>query len=213
MLQFDPEKHLYTYEGREVPSVTQVIGEWKVSKLFSGAEVYVNTFTGEIVPKSRFDGAADFGNAVHAGANLIVTGQGVNWDVLHPDIVQPLREVERWAADYGIETLATERAVYSKKHDYAGTFDWMGRMLKRKDALVIVDFKTGGHDMAGPQTAGYEIAVREEDGWRNLVERYVLYLPKNGGPYQFKKQQNRNDGAFFLARRFTLQHLKDEGLI
>lgn len=208
MLEFDPATHTYTYDGRVVPSVTQVIGEWIPVK-HMGFDYLVNAFTGEMVAAEKFREAADFGTAVHKGAKLILTGEGLDWDALDPALEPPLRQLERWIGDFKVEPRHVEVPMYSKRYGVAGTPDIICFVLKNR--LIVCDIKTGSLGAVGAQTAGYEILYREE--YRRLsvkISRYALRLPKDGRPYDFIPMRNPEDKQFFLSRVFQYHYARKE---
>jgi hypothetical protein len=65
--------------------------------------------------------------------------------------------------------------------------------------------------MAGPQTASYKILYQDNYGRRKKLARWVLYLPKDGSPYQFKQLTDGGDERFFLHRLSQYQYLKSRG--
>lgn len=199
MLTFDPDKHLYTYDGNPVPSVTQVIGEFlKVGNR------YVNVFTGATIPAEQFEAAADWGTAVHTAIHYYLDND-LDEDSLSPALHMALDQFTAWRKDYDPEILSHEQRVYSKKYGYAGTLDLNCRI---KGKLTIVDYKTGAYGMAGPQIAAYAQADKEENGG-GMRRRAVLHLPKNGnGGYKFVPLSGLNDWNFFLSRLNTYNYTR-----
>ena len=74
MLTFDANKHIYRWNDKIVPSVTEIIGAWLPVK---GADFYVNTFTGDIVYADKFEAAGEVGKAIHKACGYVASGQGV----------------------------------------------------------------------------------------------------------------------------------------
>ena len=109
--------------------------------------------------------------------------------------------------------LATERKIYSEKHNYAGTTD--GRCLVDscsdplccpkafKDVLSIIDWKSSNFLYIEYlfQTAAYEAAEREELGL-DIRDRWVLRLGKEDGKFEtwhLTDEDFEEDFAGFLA--------------
>lgn len=199
MLTFEENGHVYRWAGQPVPSVTQILNEWV---MVPGRGIYVNTRSGTAVDVQIFEDAGDFGTAVHRAAAYILSGQGIQWNMLDAAIVPPLRELGKWMYYFQIKPFYIEQPMYSEKHRVAGTPDIIGELRGFKN-LGIVDIKTGlNNPSVGPQTAGYELIFREEKKYRKPITRYELILPRDGSPYRFTAVNGINDGAYFLSKLF-----------
>lgn len=92
----------------------------------------------------------------------------------------------KWFEESGLEVVASEVMIYSKKHNYAGTLD---RIYKRPDGgLVMGDFKTSNLSRKSPlgirdsywsQLGAYMVAYREEHGV-DFVDAVIVNSPKKG---------------------------------
>lgn len=206
-LQFDEANHVYCWDGNTVPGVTTVLGQFKETT-FYGEKYYIDTYKGTIVEPERFDLGSDHGTAVHKSIYYDLTC-GVDEGTLPPDVLAALEQCREWAKEYVDEIIFVEKPLYSVKHGYAGTADLYCR-LKRKygGKMAIVDFKTGGHDLSGPQTAAYEQMVREDTGYRGTIDRFVLELPKSGDKYRLIQKTGRDDFMFFKSRLFQYNYLR-----
>lgn len=198
MLSFSPENHEYRWNGAPVPSVTTILGEFVKIGL-----VYVSTFTGAHILDERFEAARDFGTAVHRMIALDVAGE-LDEDALDPALAAVLRQWHRLCCMVRPEIIMSETPLYCSAHGYAGTPDIV---CKIRGVLSIWDCKTGMMGMCGPQTAAYEIPVRECLKTRARFDRYGLHLPKDGGQPKLVKYSDRNDWAFFQARLFQWRYL------
>ncbi len=205
MLSFDPDTHIYRWNGRPVSSVTQVLKEWQEVDIY-GTTYFVNVHTGRAISAETFRNAGAFGRAVHTGAFHILMSGGLNWNKLHPSLLEPLRQFEKWARDYKVDMVAVEKPLYSGLYGYAGTPDIICRANTYK--LLVCDIKTGGYDLVGPQTAAYEQLYRESERYRGHIGRALLYLPKDGGPYQFKALTKTQDWAFFKVKLYEAKWRK-----
>ena len=194
MLTFNEEKHLYYWEDRPVPSVTQIIREWMEINVY-GNKYFTNRFTGTTIATDVFRVAADFGTAVHAGAKVLAEGRALDFNALDSALVAPLREFTQWMKDHKPEMLIVEKPLYSAKYGYAGTPDLIC-VINRK--IYVVDIKTGMFEMAGIQLSAYEQLYREHAKRGALhMSRYVLHLPKDGSAYKFIKKDNQYDFPCF----------------
>lgn len=205
VLRFEENGHRYTWNGESVPSVTQVLHEWREVTVY-GKRFFVHTINGTVIEGEVMDVAAAFGTAIHHGAKLVLMDD-LDWDSLDPVLVGPLREFEKWMDDYKVKPLHIEEPMYSEKHGVAGTPDIIG-MVNGFRHLDITDIKTGlVSEMVGPQVAGYELIFRERERYRKPIVRHELILPRDGSPYRFNELTNSQDGAFFMSRLFQWQYL------
>lgn len=198
MLTFTAETHEYRWNGAPVPSVTQILGEW-----ITVGVVYISTFTGAHILAECFDRARDFGTAVHRMIALDIAGE-LDEDALDPALVPVLSQWQRLCASLRPEILLSEEPLFCSALGYAGTPDIV---CKIRGILSIIDCKTGMMGMCGPQTAAYEIPVRERLKTRARFDRYGLHLPKDGGQPKLIKYSERNDLAFFQSRLFQWRYL------
>ena len=198
MLLYTDKDHTYTLDGVIVPSVTQIIGEWKDVDIY-GTMYKVNVYSGQSVLADKFTAPAEFGRAIHKAAYLILTGQGLNWGKIDTALVPPVKQFQKWMLDHKVTPVLSEVPMASRKWMYAGTPDIFCNIKKNRH-LCLVDIKTGEYDMAGAQTAAYEPLYRELTEFRGLIDRYVLHLPKNGSDYKFLPLENRQDWYFFMSK-------------
>jgi len=194
MLIYDDEKHAYFWNGAPVVSVTQAINEWILVD-----DMYVNRFDPKKrIAKSAMQQGADRGNAIHRACDIILTSE-LDWDALDPSMVHPLREFQRCVKEQGLQFASLGFKLYSKKYGYAGTMDPLFMVKKNTHwHPCIIDIKSGGHDLVGPQTAAYEQLYREWAGTKGVVSRACIYLPAEG-PHKFIPLTNRNDWRFFQS--------------
>jgi len=209
MLTFDENSHQYAVDGNPIPSVTQVINEWNKVKI-SRSWWYVSSFTGAAIPGDIFDAAGDWGKAVHRMIEFWLNDD-LDEESLNPALTDTLNQFQNWMDEYRPEVVSHEKRLFSKKYWYAGTYD-LACHLKEKNAgrVAIIDFKTGAYDMAGPQLSGYAQLYKEAEKYRGRTDRYVLHLPKKGGPYKFVKMDNPHDFDFFLCRLRQWQYLNQK---
>ena len=206
---FDEPTHTYRYNGKVVPSVTTILGSWKLIK-YGSSEFYVNTIDGTVVDKETFEAAGDKGTSIHKGAPLVLAGT-LDWDELDLSLLVPLRQLEEWQKDMKPEVIAVEKPLYSEKHGYAGTPDLVCRIGRD---VMIVDFKSGAYGCAGPQLAAYVELDKENTGYKGLacyrgtMKRFVLDLSGKTKSYKFIRQENPHDLDFFRARHYQFNYLQ-----
>lgn len=197
MLTFDEESHLYLHDGDPIPSVTQVIGQYKEVKI--GDLVWlVDTFTGEAYDPEMFRRAAEVGTAIHKGCALLAQGKQLNWNALPEQLVAPLERFVQWMADFCVEPVMVEKPLADSKLWYAGTGDLFCRVCGDLTAVDIKTFKPTWS--VGPQTAAYEKLYRWHESFTGKMKRAALHLPKDGGKPKLIPLKNKNDWPWFKAR-------------
>lgn len=207
MLTFDEDKHIYRWNGKSVPSVTQIIGAWLPVK---GADFYVNTFSGAIIYADKFEAAGEVGKAIHKACGYVASGQGVDMLAIDSALIPPLKQFSKWVDDLKVKVRYTESPMYSEKYGFAGTPDIICEVGNDKNIVAVVDIKTGlVNDQVGSQTSAYEILTREFLKIRRIIKRYELILPRDGSPYKFKPLNDKNDLLFFLSRLNQYNYLKN----
>ena len=196
---FEEVGHKYTVDGRVIPSSTQILREFVKIELY-GEPYYVNIIHGAAIRGDYFEAAQRFGRAFHKCFYYLVSGQGLDKDSLHPDLLPCLQQLESWMAEYRPEPVICEEPLYSQQYDFCGTLDFYGMLKGLKRRMFLVDLKTGLFNMAGPQTASYEHLVRENTGYKGKILRFVLRIPKDGSGYSFIPQTNIRDMGLLCAR-------------
>lgn len=180
MLTFDAETHTYTWNGRLVRSVTEVLGWAHPSP-------------------ARGRGALDRGRAVHLAILYWLQGD------LHEDSVSPIARpyfaaFKRFMVDTGFKPHKElcEKPMYCPELDIAGTPDLPGILFR---CGSLVDVKTGSMGYAAKQTALY-LRFPELKA-RRIKKRYGLVLKVNG-LYRLERFDKATDIAEALddVRRF-----------
>lgn len=155
-LHFDPATHTYTLNGKALDSVTKIL------KPLSDA-MYVG------VAQDVMERAALLGQAVHKVIELDILGT-LDEDNLDPILHPYLQQWRRFRDTSGFVPLLSETQMHSARYGYAGTPDLFG-ILDGEAALIDAKRTAMVPRTAGPQTAGYEILVRE--AFPDVVERAV----------------------------------------
>jgi len=186
MLTFDQEAHIYKWNDEVVPSVTQLLNEFKLID-FSG------------VPSDRLEYKRSLGVAVHYAIELMEQ-DNLDEDSLSEEIKPYIDAYKRFREISGFEPRSTENRLYSKKYRFAGTMDQQGlHMGTLGGEESIVDFKCTWklYNACGPQLAGYKILVEENLKIR-IKHVFGLQL-KPTGHYELKEYKDPNDKQDFLA--------------
>lgn len=182
---FNPDGHVYTVEGRTVPSVTTVLEKAGLTD-FS----MVNPVL--LARKSRQ------GTLAHLATEYDDLGI-LDESTVSPRILPFLEAWRRFKKEFSFEPQEIELPVYSAKYRYAGTLDRVGTI---KGELALIDLKTSSRvDLisVGPQTAAYEYAYKEWSGFdkRKKVKRYCVKLSPEGD-YKLINCDNKNDFSVFI---------------
>ena len=193
-LVYNDELHRYTLDGRVIPSVTTIIHPLS-------AELY------KFVDKDVMMKAAALGTAVHKVIELDIKGT-LDLESLHDDIVPYYSAWLHFVSLSGFKMLASECRVHSDRYVYAGTLDLVGTLPTSTGGIeyVIIDAKRCASvpRTAGPQTAGYEMALRENPPEGVVIppgapiKRYALHLKTNGS-YALVPFTDKGDARVFLS--------------
>src|SRR5262245_51508384 len=117
--EVDRDRHIYTLDGKRVPSVTTVLNLVTADELAR-------------IPPKTLEAARVFGTNVHAAVDLFNRGQ-LDEDTLDAPLVPYLDGWKKFLAESGAVVIASELAVYHPILRYAGTedvvLDWGGRIV------------------------------------------------------------------------------------
>lgn len=228
-LIFRPGSHRYYWGGEPVPSVTTILGrlakpaliQWAADMAVQHIQMRaLDLQTGTIVLSAlceearkahavKRDAAGDVGTIVHEYA----AGQLRKDDKViplppDPQVLKAADALKAWLSEHEVVPLAIERRVLSKHYLYAGTTDFFGHVDGK---LSVLDFKTGSgiYDEFWLQTAGYEIALREELGLTEPIVRWLIHLDKKTGQcVPHSRPDISIDGPAWLALVELDRHLR-----
>jgi hypothetical protein len=158
MLTYNPDTHLYLWDGRPVPSVTQAMG------LMYG-DVY--RWTGE---EQRQRGT-DIHSRIEAWENGTL-------DKIESEYLGRLESWAKFKEYMGFTTpTLSEEPLYSTKIGVAGTPDHLF-------GTTLVDIKSSDKHspLTGIQTAGYK-KILEDNGYK--VHQRIEFLPRDDGIFDF----------------------------
>jgi hypothetical protein len=144
---FDAEKHTYTLDGIEYPSVTQILADCGIIK--------TRFYTED--GKSR-------GKEIHALTALLDKGL-ITFDSIKDHEYAPY--VSAWidfCKDFGVKFLEIEKPIVNTLYGYSGTPD---RLAVINDCNEIPDIKTGApEDWHALQLFGYKSLYQESDNFK-----------------------------------------------
>ncbi len=199
VLSFNPAKHHYTVDNQTVDGVTSILGviakpaliawaanmahDYILENLKPGSamdEVDIkNLATGaKNAHRVKRDKSADVGGLFHAWAeNYIKTGEKT--EVFNETLQKTVDAFLAWEAEHSIKWLRSEEKIYSKKHNYAGTFDFLAIVDGKR---VLGDFKTssGIFGSMGYQLAAYIQALKEEYPEEPIEAGIIVNIRKDG---------------------------------
>ena len=111
-LSFEPQGHVYRYNGRVVPSVTQCLS-------------IVNDLS--FVNPARLEAARAFGVNVHLAVEFWNRGT-LDVESLDPELLPYLQGWLKFTRESGVEITASEQRIYNKQLRYAGCVDAVGSL-------------------------------------------------------------------------------------
>ena len=148
-LTFNDEKHLYALDGQFIPSVSMIIRQGGLGADFSA------------IPAQVMERARNLGTAVHSACELF-DRQDLDFDALDPNIKPYLSAWQDFNEqnDFQVVGEHIERAIYSKRHWFAGRPDRIGVINEK---ATIIDIKTSKKVYVQNylQLAAYHLAYEE----------------------------------------------------
>lgn len=186
MLTFDEAAHRYEWNGKVVPSVTQLLAP-------------LSDFSR--IDPAVLENARQQGVAVHKLVELDTQGD-LDLASLPEWMIGYHGAWAKFCADTGFVAIGSEQRVYDRAFGYAGTLDLVGTMHKGKHApdRAIVDVKRSF--LAGPsiglQTAAYLNAWNVEHPKQKAKYRFALQLRADGS-YRLQPFEDPADFGVFLS--------------
>ena len=185
-IKLNPETHIYkdTDTGRIIPGVTSIIGDAGLSNF--------NAVNPDVLERSQ-----KFGGAVHL-TTALYDEDDLDMDSLDPALKLCLEAWIKFRKDVGFIVHRTEQIVYSKKYDYAGTYDRIGYMAGVK---ALIDIKTGTSlpKTIALQTSAYMEGYNEGKKREERIKRRLVIQLLEDGTYKMKEYKERSDFSVFLA--------------
>lgn len=193
-LVFNEEAHAYSWNGKSVPSVTQIL-----SPLYNF----------DMVSKEVLAAKSYLGTCVHLATELYDQGD-LDEDALAPEIRPYLDAWIKFRHEAGFEPLRIEARVFHPIHQYAGTLDRTGYC---GDSFEMVDIKTCAavDPAAGVQTAAYcEAYVKTFPTDPKPTRRRIVQL-RPDGTYRAPYMEDKNDWPTFLSLLTIHNYIKRHG--
>lgn len=178
--------------GESVPGVTTIIGRFKDS----GPLLFWAFGQGKLAEQGKIsnlydkrDEAAEAGTLAHALIEATIHGgDPAALCAAHP--IAETREkawnawnqYKKWAAQTGIEIVATEMPLVSEKYQFGGTPDAIGRL---GGELVLLDWKTsnGVYQDYLIQLAAYKVLIEECTKYRITGGFHLLRFAKESADF------------------------------
>lgn len=219
-ITFDPIKHVFRHmNGNRIDGVTSATGKIDKSGALMGwaikmmgiylKENWLSNLTRsefeELVDRGKKEyrrikeEAANIGTEVHEWAEAHIKGKKKKLPS-DPRVRNGVIAFMKWFKETDIKITASERYIYSKKHDYAGIMDWEGEL---NGELVIGDFKTskGIYNEMRYQLAAYWMA-REEESGKKYMKGFIVQFGKEDGEFhimEIPRKEYLKDRKIFLA--------------
>lgn len=193
-LTFEPASHVYRFQGKRVPSVTQLLQSLSKFALAS---------------PEALAAACERGTYVHRMTELHDLGE-LDEPLLPAQWLPYLAGWKQFLHDSGARWLSIEEQLYSRIHGYAGTEDRFGELAKWSPGVLWdLDIKTGRAPSRhwGLQTAAYRQQRIEKDAACIKNRRATVQLTGNG-TYRFLPWDSPTDWPVFQAL-ITLHHYGD----
>jgi len=208
-IDFDEISHTYTVDGKDKPSVTQILKAVGLFPDFWGNDEDLAWYMRR-------------GSMVHKGVEHIlewmidseesVTHEKAVSTINHyieaqdEEIQGYLRSFRDFIFEKTMEVypIATERKVYTQKYDFCGTIDMTANIycLGKVWAEAVIDFKCGQPEPEYAfQTAGYVLGMGDPLNSQRL--RLGVYLDKNGKKARVCPYTKSSDMQVFQAARYV----------
>jgi len=207
ILNFRLKGHRYEVNGREVAGVTTILKtviakealiNWAVkmtreaflsfiseSRSYEREELIKFIEEAGKAHRQVLKTAGNTGIAVHDWIEQYIKAKIRKTDVpLVPDVInrQAIESFLDWEKAHTVEYLESERPVYSKKHNYCGTLDFIAKV---NNVVTLGDIKTSNYiypEQYFLQVAGYQYAYEEErtysGGLNAIANMLIIRVPK-----------------------------------
>jgi len=180
MLEFTEQGHVYTWNGKPVPSVTQILD-------------VLNDFSR--VPWDVLERAKDRGTRVHRAGELLLREE-LDWSSLDDEVRPYIVGLQKFLDDTKFVPLTTGTKVYHESLGYAGAIDCTGFW---RNGHCIVDWKTS---VATPRTVGPQLSAYLEalntTRKTKITRRYCIRLQADG-TYKVDPQKTLSDFTIFKS--------------
>lgn len=125
----------------------------------------------------RRDSGANTGSIVHELAEKILNGENPSLDGYDFEVKLAIGSFQEWFSASKPEVIAVEQIIYSRNHDYAGTFD---SILRLNGKNYLCDLKTTNASREAPKGVYNEYFV-QLGAYLEAYEEQRQYEEENGG--------------------------------
>jgi len=174
MIEFEPKKHVYTLEGKEIPSVSEITR-------FLSREVYKDA------DQAAMDIAADRGTRVHKACEEFDVDGLVACD---EDIAGYVSAYAAFIREHDVDWKMIEEPVYREDLWIAGTVDRYGLVDGEPTILDIKTTKTisGKHKIQyGAQLDFYKLMIKNAP---DSAKEVILQLKEDGTYKMIEVEEN-----------------------
>lgn len=233
VILFDSQKHRYTYENKIVPSVTQILSVISKPALVAwSANMAIDSVSEAICPGKSYDeielqkifetgrkahnqkkvDAGNIGTFIHEWIEKYIHNERPSMPV-NAQLRESVEQFLNWKQDNKVEFILSEQIVFSKKHRFIGTLDFICTI---DGVPYIGDTKTSNaiYPEYFLQTSAYRFA-REEEFPKEKYKGQVIVRVGKTGDFEVavvKKKAEYEDmfQAFLHARQLfeKLENLK-----
>ena len=229
-ITFDDGRHIFRdSKGKYIPSVTKASGiidksgplmwwvaemmglylidNWDIKKIKKESEKLELIVTAKKEYRKAKAAAADIGTEIHEWVSDWIEGKKPDMPE-DEKVVNGITAFLKFQKEHKIKWLESERIVYSKKYNFAGILDAVGRMDGK---LTLVDFKSskGIYNEMRFQVAGYQIAYEEETGKRFDKTMIIRFGKEDGEPEMKELDEQEKDKKIFLACLQVANRIKE----
>lgn len=226
LINFDKETHTYSdaITGEYIPGVTTILqvrqkpfllpwavkvcseyisGKWEANRGYSEEDISRILLEGKRAYKNIAKDATDVGSIVHSLIEQHICGDALAIPE-NEEVKKSFQSFLDWESERKPKWLESELVVYSPKHKYAGTMDFLAKIDGK---ITLGDFKTSKMiseeyflQLASYQNALEEIGVKVE-------QRMIVRVPKDGKPVEelIVPTSYERDLECFLALRNASQ--------
>lgn len=175
-ISFDEENHIYTVDGKTVPSVTEILRPLSVDTM-------------ELANPILREQAASRGSRVHE-ATIVYDYEGMDDELIDHDIFLYVKAYADFVRDYRVKYyVMTETAL--SNGEYAGTLD---RLAYIDGKYTVIDFKTG--TTVDPRKEAAQLYAYAQLLTDNEFQGIDSYKQFNGFILRLKK-----DGTYAVQER------------
>lgn len=180
---FDEVAHAYFLNGKQLPSVTQLL-KLVTSGMFDN------------IPEEVLEHKRQIGVAVHKACELLDMDD-LDEGSLSPSLIPFVDAYKLFKAQNKVEILLNEQKMCHKTLAYAGTVDRVA-IINRDSKKTIIDLKTSASlsDWVGLQLAGYSMALGSHTG--EQYKRCALQL-RPDGTYRYREYSDPMDLPVFQS--------------